>query len=351
LNLPGDGTPFEVTVRESDGVLVACAANNARTALEAGITTLRECGGRGMTTFDVRRALELGYGVGPRLVLSGSPITITGGHCWYFGAEADGVDGVRRMAREMAKRGADWIKVMGTGGGTLNTISHLPSYSVEEIAAVTEQAHALDRPIGIHCLCAGSIRYAVQAGADQIEHCSFIADAAGRQEYDPEVAAQVAAAGILVTTTLAVGHYVVRCLERKETLTPEEQASLDLWRIMAADNIRQFRQMLAAGVKFVAGTDAGWRFTPFDSLPVELDLMRQAGMSSMEAIVAATGRAAQACRIADQTGTLRPGLAADIIAVPGNPLDDLSVLQHPELVLQDGQIRLSRVHQAMPIAL
>jgi imidazolonepropionase-like amidohydrolase len=120
---------------------------------------------------------------------------------------------------------------------------------------------------------------------------------------------------------------------------------------MAADNIRQFRQMLAAGVKFVAGTDAGWRFTPFDSLPVELDLMRQAGMSSMEAIVAATGRAAQACRIADQTGTLRPGLAADIIAVPGNPLDDLSVLQHPELVLQDGQIRLSRVHQAMPIAL
>jgi imidazolonepropionase-like amidohydrolase len=147
-----------------------------------------------------------------------------------------------------------------------------------------------------------------------------------------------------------VGYYVIRCLERKATLTPEEQAALDRWRVMAADNMRQFGQLLAAGVKFVAGTDAGWRFTPFDSLPVELDLMRQAGMSSTAAIVAATGRAAQACRIADRSGTLRPGLAADIIAVPGNPLDDLSVLQHPELVLQDGQIRLNRVRQPMTVA-
>lgn len=343
-NLPGDGTPFEETVREPDGVLLACAANNVRTAVEAGITTLRECGGRGMTTFDLRRALQLGYGVGSRLVLSGSPITIRGGHCWYFGAEADGVDGVRQMAREMAKRGADWIKVMGTGGGTVNTISYLPSYSREEIAAVTAQAHALDRPIGIHCLCSDSIRYAVEAGVDQIEHCSFITDAAGTQIYDPEVGAMVAEAGIFVTTTLAVGHYVIRRLEEKETRTPEEQATLDRWRVMAADNMRQFGQLLAAGVRFVAGTDAGWRYTPFDGLPVELQLMQRGGMTAMEAIVSATGRAAEACRVADRTGTVRPGLAADILVVDGNPLEDLSVLERPRLVLQDGVIRAGSIH-------
>lgn len=339
-NLPGDGTPFEETVRESDGVLVACAANNIRTALEAGITTVRECGGRNMTTFDVRRALHRGYGIGSRLVLSGSPITITGGHCWYFGAEADGVDGVRRMAREMAKRGADWIKVMGTGGGTANTISYLPSYSREEIAAVTAQAHALDRPIGIHCLCRDSIRYAVEAGADQIEHCNFITDATGAQEYDPEIAAMVARAGIFVTTTLSVGYYVIRRLEEKENRTAEDQSALDRWYRMTADNMRQFGQLLEAGVTFVAGTDAGWRYTPFDALPQELRLMCEAGMSPMEAIVSATGRAAESCRVSEQTGSVRPGLTADILAVHGDPLEDLSALQRPRLVVQGGVIRV-----------
>src|SRR5579875_3751863 len=100
-NLPGDGTPFVDSVTESDGVLVAIACHNARTALLSGITTLRDCGGRGRTTFDVRRALQLGYGEGPRLILCGQPITITGGHCWYFGGEADGVEGVRQNVREM----------------------------------------------------------------------------------------------------------------------------------------------------------------------------------------------------------------------------------------------------------
>ena len=95
LNLPGDGTPFEQVVRYSDNVLGMLSERNAGTALRSGVTTLRDCGGRGATTFDLRRAVQAGWIEGPRLVLCGQPITITGGHCWYLGGEADGAEGLR----------------------------------------------------------------------------------------------------------------------------------------------------------------------------------------------------------------------------------------------------------------
>jgi imidazolonepropionase-like amidohydrolase len=108
---------------------------------------------------------------------------------------------------------------------------------------------------------------------------------------------------------------------------------------MMADNIEQFSKLREAGVRFVAGTDAGWRFTPFDGLPLEMEMMQQGGMSALEAITAGTGFAAKAIGIDDKVGTLTPGLAADIIVVNGNPLDDLDRLRHLELVMQAGEIR------------
>lgn len=338
LNLTGDGTAFPDWVRESDGVLVATSAGNARAALAAGITALRDCGGRGITTFDLRRALDLGLGEGSRLVLCGQPITITGGHCRYFGGEADGVDGVRQKAREMVKLGADYIKVMGTGGGTPGTMSWLPSFRREEILAVADEAHRLGRKIGIHALCAESIEYALEAGVDQIEHAGFLVDVAGNQKFRPEVAEKIASAGAVVCPTLAVGLYVVRRMEAKERLTTEEQALLDRWQGMLETNLAQFRGLRAAGVTFVAGTDAGWRFTPFDALPDELELMCQGGLSAMEAIVSATSAAAEALGLEQVTGTLRPGLAADVIVVEGNPLERISALKQVNVVMKAGRL-------------
>jgi imidazolonepropionase-like amidohydrolase len=103
-----------------------------------------------------------------------------------------------------------------------------------------------------------------------------------------------------------------------------------------------FRRMREAGVKYVAGTDAGWRYTPMDCLAMELALMHQGGMSAMDAIVSATGYAASVIGVADRLGTLKPGLAADLIVVPGNPLDDLAVLETPRLVMQAGRIMVQR---------
>jgi imidazolonepropionase-like amidohydrolase len=337
LNLPGDGTVLEDVVREDEGVLVATSAFTAARALAAGITTVRDVGGSGRTVLDLRRALQLGHGIGPRILSCGQPITITGGHTWYFGGEADGEDELRRKVRHMVKLGADFIKVMGSGGGTVNTISWKPSYSRNELAAIVDEARRLNRKITVHCLCADSIDYAIDAGVDQIEHAGFIADPHGNQVYVPAVAERLARSGIPVTSTLAVGGAAVNAMLAKDRRNAAEEAFLTRWVKMLDENLAQFRKMQEAGVSFVAGTDAGWRYTPFDGLPLELSLMHRGGMPRADAIVAATGYAGKVLGIDDKVGTLRKGLAADVIVVRGNPLDDLEALRDLQLVMHDGK--------------
>ncbi|WP_460447859.1 amidohydrolase family protein [Alsobacter sp. SYSU BS001988] len=347
LNLPGDGTSLEDAVREPEGVLVATSVMTAQRALAAGVTTVRDVGALRSTAIHVRRTLELGYGLGPRVLACGQPITITGGHTWYMGGEADGEDALRRKVRDMVKLGADFIKVMGSGGGTVNTISYKPSYRREEMAALADEAHRLDRKITVHCLCAESTDYAIAAGVDQIEHAGFIADAKGNQRYDPAVVDRLARSGIPVTSTLAVGGSVLRTMRAKAKRTPDEEALLTRWIKMFDENLLHFRKMREAGVRFVAGTDAGWRFTPFDGLPFEMSLMHEGGMPKAEAITAGTGYAAEVIGIADKVGALKPGLAADVIVVAGDPTDDLGALEDVRLVMQAGVVR-SRSGGAAP---
>ena len=340
LNLPGDGTTLEHAVRETDGVLTATATLNAGRALQAGITTVRDLGAARNTVFDVRRALSLGHGPGARIVACGQPITITGGHCWYLGGEADGPDALRVKVRAMAKAGADYIKVMATGGGTLGTMSWRPSFSREELHALADEAHRQERTITAHCLCAESMEWVVEAGFDGIEHASFLVDRTRRQEFRPDVAEKVAKAGIPCTTTLAVGGSVLQAMRAIERPDAAQRDLLEQWERMSEVNLRQFGLMRAAGVRWVAGTDAGWRHTAIEAMPMELALMQQGGMSALEAIHAGTGFAATVCGLGDTVGTLRPGSRADVLAVSGNPLDDLAALSAVRLVLQDGAVRV-----------
>ena len=342
LNLPGNGVTLETAVRETDGVLVATATLSAVRALQAGITTVRDLGGARATVFEARRAFQLGHGHGARIIACGQPITITGGHTWYLGGEADGPDGLRVKVREMAKLGADYIKVMASGGGTVNTMSWLPSYSPAELAALVDEAHRLGRTITAHCLCAQATDWVVEAGFDGIEHAGFLVDRSGRQVYVPETAERVARAGIPCTSTLAVGGFMLKALQAMEHRSPEEQAALDRWLRMADENMVQFGKMRDAGVTWVAGTDAGWRYTVIEGMPLELELMHQAGMPALEAIAAGTGLAAKVLGIGESVGTLRPGMIADVLVVNGNPLDDLSRLGDVRLVLQSGEVRVHR---------
>jgi len=337
LTLPGDGTPFETTVREPDGTLVALAMRNAQTALAAGITTLRDCGSMRDTSLELRRAQRLGYAVLPRLFLCRCPMTVTGGHCWYFGGEADGPEGVRRMVRRLVRAGVDYIKIMASGGGTVGTISSRPSYTVEELRAAVDEAHRMNRRVGVHCTCAAATRNAVAAGADHIEHALFLTEDTGHQRYEPDVADAVARAAA-VTSTLCVGDFIVQALRDKPGAGPEERAAVERWRRMNDGNLDNTRRMRAAGVRYVAGTDAGWRYTPFDGLVRELELLAASGARPVEAIAAATSGAAAAMGLEGEIGTLREGFAADIIAVPGDPSADLGVLRRPSMVMLGGTV-------------
>lgn len=340
LNLPGDGTTLETAVRETDGVLTATATLNAGRALLAGITTVRDLGAARRTVTDVRRALSLGHGAGARIVACGQPITITGGHTWHFGGEADGVDGVRRKVREMTKLGADFIKVMATGGGTLGTMSWLPSFSRVELMALADEAHRQGRTITAHCLSGEAMRWVVEAGFDGIEHAGFMADRSGRQVFEAEVAELVARASIPCTGTLAVGGAMLRHLRAIPQPDAAERALLERWLRLSEAGQQQFRMMREAGVRWVAGTDAGWRHTAIEAMPMELALMHEAGLTALEAIAAGTGMAAGVLGIGDTVGMLRAGMVADVLVVSGNPLAHLACLSNVRMVMQGGVVRV-----------
>jgi imidazolonepropionase-like amidohydrolase len=142
-----------------------------------------------------------------------------------------------------------------------------------------------------------------------------------------------------VTSTLAVGAYAIEAMQAKKGRTAAEEAFLQRWLRMVDENLSQFAKLRQAGVTFVAGTDAGWRFTPFDGLPTEMQLMYRAGMPTADVVAAGTGLAAKVIGIGDKVGKLAEGLAADVIVVQGNPLDDLEALRALRLVMQGGEIR------------
>jgi imidazolonepropionase-like amidohydrolase len=338
LNFPGDGTSLEDWMTESDGVLQTFSTVAAQTALRGGITTIRDTGSRGNTTFDLRRAAELSNTPAPRMLLCGQPVTMTGGHTWPLGGEADGVEGVRRRVRQLAKDGADWIKVMATGGGTRNTMSWKASYSVAELRAIVDEAHSLSRKVTIHCLSARGIEGAINAGADQIEHGSFFVDGAGHQEFEPAVAEKMATSGIAVTPTLSVRAFVVKMIESETDRSPKRQAELDQWRRMLDGGLAQFRLMQQMGINFVAGTDAGWMFSPFNALAEEMALMNEGGIAALDVIAAATGKAASVLGIADRVGQVAVGMEADLISVAGDPLQDLRSLNRVAMVMSRGRL-------------
>ncbi|MGD0176040.1 MAG: amidohydrolase family protein [Candidatus Bathyarchaeia archaeon] len=325
--LPANGTVPPKAISEPEGVIQTVALNNAGVALHAGITTLRDCGGFPGVLSSLRRAIELGYADGPRLVLAGWPVTISGGHQHYFGGEADGVDGARTKVRMAVKWGADFVKIIGSGGGTAGTIIWQPSFSNEEMKALVDEAHHLRRKAVVHSLCAESTAQAVAAGADEIEHAGFFIGP-DTMRFDPDVGQKIGEAKIPVCPTLSVSRFIIDA----------QLAETEHWEHSLKDEIANAVDLHRLGVAFVAGTDAGWRWSPFSALCTELQLMNEVGLSQMECIVAATSRAAEVLGLKGITGTIRPSLSADMIAVQGRPDHDLRVISRVIMVMKEGRI-------------
>jgi len=319
---------------EDDQRLLLRSVAAARQALGAGVTTVRDLGGRGGVTFRLRDAINDRIVAGPRILAAGSPITITGGHCHFLGLEADDEVGVRAAARSQLKAGANCLKIMATGGQmTPGTNVGRAQFSVAELRAAVDEARRGGVPIAAHALGAAGISTATEAAVDTIEHCSWLGATAG-VEFDEATAARMAEQGTAAEPTLdtIVG-------PMKHTPPDELSAGLREHITLRPQIIKAVRRMVQLGVPIVTGTDAGVSWTPFDSLALEIELLvTEVGMSPIQAIDGATGLAARALGLADTLGTIAVGRAADLIVVDGDPAVDICALRKVRLVVQAGKI-------------
>lgn len=284
----------------------------ARTALGAGITTVRDLGDRRYISLRLRAETAADPAAGPQILAAGPPITTTKGHCWYLGGEADGVDGVRAAVKEHADRGVDVIKVMTSGGElTPGTHSHEASYTAEELTAIAEEAHARGLPVTGHAHAADAVANAIAAGFDSVEHCTFFTE--DGLDDRPEIVAALAESGTVVSATLGI----------KPGSAPVPRIAA-LFPVMLA----HFRRMRDSGVKFIVSSDAGiGPQKPFDILPQAAAMYSNLlGIPPVEALRAVTSDPAALCRIGDRKGRLAPGYDADILAVQGDPFTDIAAL-------------------------
>ncbi len=335
----GEATYEEVIERDTDEIMLLRAARNAHIHLNAGVTTLRDCGARNQVTFDLRRGVDQGLALAPRLLLSGRPVTVTKGHFWWCNGEADGVNGVRKAVRRLVEDGADFIKIMASGGGTAGTDNRRPSFSVEELRAIVDEAHNQGVPTTAHCIATQSIVNALDAGVDSIEHATFI-EPDGSYVFNPHIAERIASQGVRVSPTVQTGYRrrekLLAMREAGHALTPEDKVRLEDLHIKCERQVEFLGRLWSEwGVTIVAGTDA---ISSFGDYCLGLELQVEAGMSTADVIRSATGVAAKAVGLDHLVGTLEPGREADLIVVDQDPLADIRALRSMRMVMQRGGV-------------
>ena len=337
-NMPGNGRTGEEVIPDGDDLRLLRSARNANLALRSGVTTMCDNGAWNRTGFALKEGILHGAVEGPRVLACGRPVTTTGGHCWFMGSEADGVDGVRHATRQLIKEGADFIKVMATGGSTSTSDPYRPAFTIEELSGIADEGHRRNKRVVAHCRCAQGMRDVLDAGYDMIIH-GFFAGEDGLPRFDPELAYRIAEQEVWVNPTIHIGRSGIRALERKreETgLTQEEDANLPEWRRNYETCLEHCSRMLELGVKLVAGSDCGWGYYPFGQLAYELECLVQVGMSPLQAISAATCDAAKALDIHDKVGTLEPDKQADLLVVNGDPSTSILDLMKVQSVFKGG---------------
>lgn len=310
-------------------------AGNARTTLMAGFTTVADVGGPNDAVFGLRRAIAEGRIPGPRIVASGWIVTPDGGHADENGyapevldvlrnpAACSGADACRRAVRRQIQAGADLIKITATGGVLSNTAAGVgQQFSAEELHAIVEAAHAMGRRVTAHAHGVDGINAALRAGVDSIEHGTYS---------DAESFRLFRQGDRYLIPTMEAGWWVTQLAERGGVLTP---AQADKARVVGPALVGMVRRARAAHVRIAFGTDTG--VSPHGMNAQEFILLTQAGYTPLEAIQFATVAAADHLQLNGTIGRIAPGYSADIIGVDGDPLTDVTQLQHVRYVMARG---------------
>ncbi len=335
--LQGDVTQDDYDVqlfKESLPYRALRASRAARIALERGFTTMRDIGNEGAmyTDVDVKRAINNGVIPGPRLQVATRALAVTGayGPSGYspevkfpMGVElCDGVDDCRKAVREQVANGADWIKVYADRSYFLlkdGSLSSVPNFNADEMKAIIDEAHRLRRKVAAHAMARPGLEIAIAAGIDSIEHGIAIPD---------DLLDRMKAQGIVLSPTLTVTEYVApgRAAEGRP-----------IWLKIPVFHRDSFSRAVRKGVKIAFGTDAGG-FPWEHNQALEFTYMTRNGMTPMQALRSATMVPAEMMDLADKVGSLETGKLADIIAVPGNPLTDITVMERVGFVMKEGAV-------------
>ncbi len=309
-------------------------AKNARLTLQAGFTTVRNVGASGFSDVALRDAINAGDVPGPRMLVSGPALSITGGHCdnnflpseYHASGDgvADGVAAVQHKVRENIKYGADLIKVCATGGVlSKGDDPQASQYTLEEMKAIVADAHRLGRKVAAHAHGSQGILWASEAGVDSIEHGSYIDDAG---------IAEMKKNGTYLVPTLYLGDWFLENAERNHVpdfLLGKAKAVMPAAR-------KNVAHAFASGVKVAFGTDAA--VYPHGLNAHEFAVMVKLGLTPLQAIQAATLNAADLLGWPGKVGTLEPGAWADIVAVDGDPLKDVTTLERVKFVMKGGEV-------------
>jgi imidazolonepropionase-like amidohydrolase len=291
---------------------------NARAMLASGITTLRNAGEMHNLGLHIRRAIEAGWIEGPRTVLSGVPISSTGGHGWFLGLEADGADEVRKAVRTNLKAGTEMIKMIVTGGATTPgaDLNH-PCFGELEIRAAVEETHLAGKRIGVHCYGGPAATWAIEAGVDSIEHGTYLTD----EQLD-----LMARLG----TFLVVTSSVMRAAAESTSVAAFMR---ERFRRVSEDYVVLIRRARTHKVRVAVGCD-----THHASIAEEVETLIAAGFTAVEALTVATRGGAEQCGMDRQVGSLVPGKLADFIAVEGDlEADPTLALRQVRHVFKNGQ--------------
>ena len=324
----------EQLLKQSPEYRTILATVNARRALEYGFTTIRdvETEGAGYADVDVKKAINTGVIPGPRMQVATRAMDVTGAYPLLGYAPnvsvphgvqvVDGADAARKTVREQISHGADWIKVYSDRSYRVRedgVLDDIPTFTLEELKAIVDEAHRERHKVASHAMALYGVHNSIEAGVDSIEHGNYIAD---------EDMKAMVAHGTFYVPTIYVGAYVAE---------GRAAAGAPVWVKMLSIHEETFRRAMKAGVKIAFGTDAGgfaWTVNPAK----EFAYMVKWGMTPAQALRSATTSAAELLGWSDQVGSIEAGKFADIVAVPGDPLADVSQLEKVDFVMKGGKV-------------